>query len=256
MTRRMGMVGGFVAALLTLATSAEAVTKVNVDVLNVRTGPGTGYRVIGTLSRGTIVKVVSRSGSWTKISSPKTGWCYSSYLKTVTTTTTSSSVLSLSHWGAPPSDYRRVYFRGVTVNIRTRVMVERAEAIMRALGGPSRYSFIQGSYHYGVSASAGTHNGGGAIDVRCSYYSTYTADTKLVKALRMAGFAAWRRRWSDGFSPHIHAIAIGDRQASSGAKYQVYEYFRGGDGLSGYRRDVHLTSEGHNIGRPVPNWAR
>ena len=53
---------------------------VNASSLNVRSGPGYGYSVIGTLSKGTVVNTVSTSGSWTKINSPKTGWVYSAYL--------------------------------------------------------------------------------------------------------------------------------------------------------------------------------
>jgi peptidoglycan hydrolase-like protein with peptidoglycan-binding domain len=143
----------------------------------------------------------------------------------------------------------------VTVNVRTRVMVERAESYMRKMGINTKLSFSQGSFSHGVSASAGTHDGGGALDIRINKFSAATAD-KVVKALRMAGFAAWRRGVNDSFPPHIHAIAIGDRTSSPIAKSQVAEYFRGGDGLVGSKRDIHLTSVGHNIGRPVPNWAR
>ncbi len=83
------------AALLGAWTAADAAYTVNVDVLNVRSGPGYGYRIIGTLKKGTVVTVVGTSGSWSKISSPKTGWVYSSYL-TKTTTTTSSTLTNLS----------------------------------------------------------------------------------------------------------------------------------------------------------------
>lgn len=156
---------------------------------------------------------------------------------------------------APPADFRHVAFRGVTVNVRTRVMIERAESYMRKMGINSKLSFSQGSFSHGVSASAGTHDGGGALDIRIGNFSSANAD-KVVKALRMAGFAAWRRGVNDSFAPHIHAIAIGDRTATSVAKAQVAEYFRGGDGLVGSKKDIHLTSVGHNIGRPVPNWAK
>ena len=261
MTQRMVLAAGFV-ALLVLAPSVVDAHTVNVSVLNVRSGPGLRYRVTGTLRKGTVVNVVSRSGSWSKINRPKTGWCYSSYLSNTahrTTTNTSAtatgSAANWKTWPRPPSDYRIVYFRGKRVNIRTRVMVERTETIMRSFGLRSRLYIIQGSYNYGVSASAGTHNGGGALDISISAYSTRSADN-IVKAMRMAGFAAWRRGPYDPFSPPIHAIAIKDTRASYGARQQVYEYFRGGDGLAGYRRDIHLTSLGHNIGRPVPNWAR
>lgn len=156
---------------------------------------------------------------------------------------------------APANDYRRVQYHGVTMNVRTRQMLQRAEKYAKAMGAPGSFSLSQGSYHRGVSASAGTHDGGGALDIRISAYSRATAD-KMVKALRMAGFAAWRRGVNDGLPPHIHAMAIGDRQETAIAKAQVREYFHGGDGLRGSRRDIHLTSVGHNIGRPVPDWAK
>ncbi len=157
--------------------------------------------------------------------------------------------------GAPPADYRIVSFRGVRMNVRTRVMIERAEKYMKQMGINSKLVLTQGSYSTSVSASAGTHAGGGALDISIRQYSTGTAD-KVVKALRMAGFAAWRRRTAEGFSPHIHAIAIGDKRASQSAKNQVAAYFRGQDALRAGRKDIHLTSVGSNIGRPVPNWAR
>lgn len=155
---------------------------------------------------------------------------------------------------APPNDYRRVTYHGARMNVRTREMLQRAEKYAKAMGAPGSFAITQGSYHPGVGASAGTHDGGGALDIRIRGVSGATAD-RMVKALRMAGFAAWRRGVGDGFSPHIHAIAIGDRQATRIAKSQVAEYFRGGDGLTGSRRDIHLGSTGHNIGRPVPGWA-
>lgn len=156
---------------------------------------------------------------------------------------------------APANDYRRVTYHGATMNVRTRQMLQRAEKYAKAMGAPGSFSISQGSYHHGVAASAGTHDGGGALDIRISAYSKATAD-KMVKALRMAGFAAWRRGEGDGFAPHIHAMAIGDRQETAIAKAQVREYFRGGDGLVGNRKDIHLTSVGHNVGRPVPDWAK
>lgn len=171
-------------------------------------------------------------------------------------TSNDDSVLSLSHWGRPASDYRRVSFRGATVNRRTRELLLRAEAIMRALGGPSSFTISQGSYSPGWGPSAGTHDGGGVVDIRCSAYSSATIDRRLVRALRMAGFAAWRRGVNDGFPVHIHAVALGDREMSRSARSQVTEYFQGGDGLRGSRTDIHLTAVGHNIGRPVPVWAR
>jgi hypothetical protein len=79
----------------------------------------------------------------------------------------------------------------------------------------------------------------------------------MVKAMRTAGFAAWSRgRGHDTFSPHIHAIALGDRELSGqgssfGAADQIPDYKNGRNGLSGHARDPD-----HALGRPVPQWAR
>lgn len=48
--------------------------------LNVRSGAGTGYRVIGSLRKGTIVTVAESNGSWSRIISPVSGWVSNSYL--------------------------------------------------------------------------------------------------------------------------------------------------------------------------------
>jgi len=49
--------------------------------LNVRSGPGTQYTVIGGLSRGQIVSVVSISAEgWAEINSPMRGFCNAWYL--------------------------------------------------------------------------------------------------------------------------------------------------------------------------------
>lgn len=165
--------------------------------------------------------------------------------------TTAKALLDEVRGGTePPADYTRVSFRGVTVNRRTQVMLQRAEARSRQLGGPASFALTQGSYHAGVSKSAGTHDGGGALDVSVAGRSAASIAV-MVRALREAGFAAWSRGPADGMSPHIHAVAIGDRHLSASARHQVWEYFQGGDGLVGSRLDGNRA-----LGRPMPAWAR
>lgn len=49
--------------------------------VNQRTGPGTGYQVVGQLDRGSRVRVVEQSDKWTRISSQLgNGWMSSRYL--------------------------------------------------------------------------------------------------------------------------------------------------------------------------------
>lgn len=133
----------------------------------------------------------------------------------------------------------RVTREGRTLNKRTLDMLERAED---RLG--YKLHVLQGSYNVGgVSASAGTHDGGGAIDVAPGN------PNEIVRALREVGFAAWYRPAVAGlWGEHIHAIAIGDRELSSGAKAQVAEYYAGFDGLAGNGRD-----EGPRFD-PIPTW--
>jgi hypothetical protein len=155
------------------------------------------------------------------------------------------------HLHPPAADTRRTTFRGATVNQRTVEMIQRAERLMSDFGHPDfQFVITQGSYSRSVSASAGTHAGGGAVDLRTRGHERATVDD-MVRALRMAGFAAWSRgRGHDSFPPHIHAIAIGDPELSSGALSQVASYAQGRDGLRGQAPDP----DG-GLGRAAPLWA-
>jgi len=95
-------------------------------------------------------------------------------------------------------------------------------------------TIIQGSYNKGVGQSAGTHDGGGALDL-----ADYGWQNK-VRVLRNIGFAAWRRPTIPGlWNAHIHAIAIGDKEMSPSAHNQVVAYYNGRDGLASNGPDPH-----------------
>lgn len=89
-------------------------------------------------------------------------------------------------------------------------------------------TITQGSYNKGgVAASAGTHDGGGVIDLAPWDYE------HKVYELRRAGFFAYYRPAIKGLWPaHIHAGLIGNRKMSAGAKWQVTEYLAGRNGLA------------------------
>lgn len=126
----------------------------------------------------------------------------------------------------------RVVFRGKRLNTRTRDMILAAEKILGYT-----LTLIQGSYNAGgVSASAGTHDGGGAVDVWGKGTSHVPTE---VAALRQVGFAAWGRTPSQGnWGYHIHCIAIGDQELSSGARNQVADYKAGRNGLASNGKDT------------------
>jgi hypothetical protein len=129
----------------------------------------------------------------------------------------------------PAGPYTRTSrWDGQTLNLRTIEMLIAAE---RACGFP--LVITQGSYNAGgTAASAGTHDGGGALDVRAINLSSSQRD-KVVLELRRVGFAAWLRTPSQGDWPyHIHAIAVGDQEMSAAAAQQVIDYRNGLNGLA------------------------
>jgi hypothetical protein len=144
----------------------------------------------------------------------------------------------------PPDDYTVTWVNGSQLNARTLVMLDYAQALYQAQGGTIdfRLAITQGSYNQGVvAASFGTHDGGGAVDLSVRHRVDWTVLTDqidpMIRALRLAGFAAWLRDTNELYpnSPiHIHAVAVGDRDASPEARAQIdgtFGYLRGFNGL-------------------------
>lgn len=130
----------------------------------------------------------------------------------------------------PISVGSKTTWSGKSVNQRTVNMLKAAEK--RA--GDS-FSLTQGSYHSGTGASAGTHDGGGVVDVSVNGLSSVNG---TVKALREVGFAAWHRLPSQGpWGEHIHAVAISDTDMAPQAQEQAGAYFQGRNGLADNGKD-------------------
>jgi len=131
-----------------------------------------------------------------------------------------------------PHPYDRTTYGGHTVDWLTRAALE---ATALRLGYD--LTVLQGSYNTGgVSASAGTHDGGGAVDLAPADWQN------KVREMRRTGFAAWHRPelWVNGkkvWGEHIHCVLIGNRKLSPAAQVQVAEYLRGEDGLADHRPD-------------------
>lgn len=81
-----------------------------------------------------------------------------------------------------------------------------------------------------ASASAGYHRSGAAADFK-------QASEKFIKLCRNMGAAAWRRDGRDGMIVHTHLALKGCPHLTAGARAQVGELERGGDGLVGSRSD-------------------
>lgn len=99
---------------------------------------------------------------------------------------------------------------------------------------------MQGSYHSTVGASAGTHDGGGAIDLSIRGLAV-TQQLDLIKELRRRNCCAWIRTRAYGWSgdPHIHAIVRDEPDLSPAARDQVADYDHGRNGLANHRPDPH-----------------
>ena len=146
----------------------------------------------------------------------------------------------------PPDDYTVIKFDYARLNARTVAMLDHATQVYHALGGLLDVEFlnalVQGSYNpVGVAASFGTHDAGGAVDLSVREPGTYIILRDeiplMLRALRIAGFAAWLRDTDElyaGSPIHIHAIAIGDAELSDAARQQIdgtFGYLRGYNGL-------------------------
>ncbi|WP_232383278.1 peptidoglycan-binding domain-containing protein [Actinomadura violacea] len=132
---------------------------------------------------------------------------------------------------------------GYTVDARTQAMLTEAE---RLLG--FKLVLSQGSYNPGGDpSSAGTHDGGGVVDISVTGMSAATR-TSVARALRQVGFAAWVRNPNQGDWPwHIHAAAISDTDLSSQAQHQTGDYYLGLNGLANRAPD-----DGPRI--PIQTW--
>lgn len=70
---------GTLGMVLTALNAGAAFAAVATSSVNVRSGPGTGYRVLGQLEPGEHVAITNRSAGWCEIAHPS-GWVSCAYL--------------------------------------------------------------------------------------------------------------------------------------------------------------------------------
>jgi hypothetical protein len=100
----------------------------------------------------------------------------------------------------------------------------------KKLGYP--ITVVQGSYHTGVKASAGTHDGGGCLDL-----APFDWKHKC-RVFRELGDTAWHRTaLPDVWSEHIHTVDLGCSNLASISKQQVKDYRNKLDGLKHPKAD-------------------
>lgn len=227
---------------------------------NLRAAPGLDAGVIGQLSPGQQFRVLEEPQcadgylwwhvaledlqGWTAEGDPATERYWLEPLTLPLDPAAAADPLALCQ--APPEDYTILTVDFAQLNARTVAMLDHATAVYHTLGGllifDFRQALVQGSYNPGrVAASFGTHDGGGAVDLSVREPVTRRVMEaeipRMLRALRIAGFAAWLRDTGElypGSAIHIHAIAVGDEELSEAARDQIdgpFGYLRGYNGL-------------------------
>jgi hypothetical protein len=124
----------------------------------------------------------------------------------------------------------RISYRGVLLDQPSIDALLLAE---RLLGYPLH--IMQGSWS-NAAASAGTHSGGGAIDVSIEDDNgnllPEVQQVAIVRAMRQAGWRQWRRTPAEGFVYHAHGILAGDPLVSPSAADQLTQWNAGLNGLA------------------------
>ncbi len=190
------------AAMVVFVAPWAGAHTVNVDSLNVRSGAGTTYSIVGTLKKGTEVATVSTSGSWTKISSPLTGWVYSTYLTdtphassggTTTTVSGSAFVWPVTAWIGATSVYRW----GATHSGSADLYCPYGLPILASRGGTA-------SPYYDPSGSWGVvlnHGSGYETQYGHQIKASFLKSGQVVAAGQVIGYSG---RTGQAASPHVH----------------------------------------------------
>jgi hypothetical protein len=146
----------------------------------------------------------------------------------------------------------KVQYSGVTLDLPTLAALAVAQADLGYV-----LPLMQGSFNPGVSASAGTHDGGGAVDVGLNAGAdSFAVQVAKVKALRRAGFRAWRRTPAQGFPYHVHCILAGDPWLSPAAAAQLVQWDNRQNGLADHGPDddpvdVAAGRPGGTVAKPI-----
>ncbi|GAA1826953.1 SH3 domain-containing protein [Microlunatus capsulatus] len=186
----VGLVGTAPASAVSTATTTEA--------LNVRSGPGTTYRVLGTLRDGQRVTTLSTSGGWTRIEfRDAKAYVAAKYLRTTAATpvvaTPSVAAGSLRatttavnvRTGAGTSHaVLRVLAGGTRVTMTGRTADGFAEVVLGSRKGWVASTYLKATT--GVPAVVGTRVATAALDIRSTAADEYTRIAEVKKGTKLS----------------------------------------------------------------------
>lgn len=121
--------------------------------------------------------------------------------------------------------------QGFWLDVRTAAFFDSVNKAM-----PGGVTIVQGPFSKSVDASAGTHDGPGALDLKpaAQKYKNVAGYEQLETICRRRGGASWFREWTNNF--HVHVIVIGTKGLPTVAAKQVTAYLNARDGLVSNKR--------------------
>lgn len=148
----------------------------------------------------------------------------------------------------PSHDYTEVQVSERKLNRRTYEMLEYAASLYEGKIDITGTAILNRNYLHNYPSSFAAHLEPGVVDFAVfpsrGTRMAYADIEPLIKALRVAGFAAWLREENEVFQgsrAHIHAVAIGDVTLSEDARQQLdgeYGYFYGYTGIPGAQQEA------------------
>lgn len=149
-----------------------------------------------------------------------------------------TTIADLQKWSPNQKWSARVKRQGKTLNAGAAARLDAINVILQNSPHYGRekedITLMQGGYNKGgVSASAGTHDGGAVWDSTAYNWKNRSWVSRILGGTGNRR-PAIRGVWAD----HIHDVTCGDGTASSGAKKQVTAYYNGRNGLANNGKDI------------------
>lgn len=216
--------GGGASSGNTGTTTPATSMRVNTGALNVRSGPGTNYGAVGSLSRGATVSVVGQQGDWRRIGyNGGTGWVHGAYLTSGgvanNTTTKEVGASSLNVRSGPGTNYRTIG----SLTAGTRVNVSDTSGSWSRISYGSGTGWVHSSYL--VTPGSGSTSTGnrprsraGFIQLPTSgygFYGYYAASKRWGKPAMVYGIERAARRFKDS-NPSAPRLGVGDISLMNG----------------------------------------
>ena len=155
-------------ALSTLGVSAAEKATVTASTLNVRSGPGTNYSVVGKVYKGNSVEILSSSNGWHKIkmSNGSTGWSSGQYLNTSGTSNGGTTTPSTGKKGTVTASTLNVRSgAGTNHSVIGKVYKGNSVEILSSSNGWHKIKMSNGNTGWAsaqyISTSGSSNNGGG-----------------------------------------------------------------------------------------------